>query len=349
MKITAITYERLDLTLTEPYTIAYETIDRAVNFILYLETDKGIVGRGCAAPDMVVTKESPEDVETAIQEVIVPALTGRDPLAYVRLIHEMKTLLPGKASARAMVDAALFDLVAKVAGMPLYKFLGGYRDRIPTSITVGILPAEETLRRVAEFQKQGFRHLKIKGGSSVDEDIEKMMLLHERFPDLIWRFDANQGYSLADSVRFVDETLAAGIEILEQPTPYGADALLGEVTERVDIPVMADESLRSLRDAFRLARHDRIDMVNIKLMKVGGIWEAMSINSVGAAAGLETMVGCLDECSLGISAGLHFALSRPNVEFADLDGHLDFEHDPFKGIFDLRKGILYPSEKAGLG
>lgn len=349
MKITAVTWERLDLKLTEPYTIAYETVAHAVNFILYLETDKSIVGRGCAAPDGVVTGESPEDVEEALSSVIVPALTGRDPLGYVRLIHEMKSLLPGKASARAMVDAALFDLVAKVAGMPLYKFLGGYRDRIPTSITVGILPLDDTLRRVAEFQKQGFRHIKIKGGSKVDEDIEKMMLLHERFPDLIWRFDANQGYSLEDSVRFVDGTVAVEIEILEQPTPFGADKMLGAVTGSVDVPVMADESLRSLRDAFRLARHDRIDMINIKLMKVGGIWEAMSINSVAASAGLETMVGCLDECSLGISAGLHFALSRPNVEFADLDGHLDFEVDPFQGIFELQEGVLYPSGEAGLG
>jgi L-alanine-DL-glutamate epimerase-like enolase superfamily enzyme len=288
-------------------------------------------------------------VEEALRDVIIPHLLGNNPLAYGRIIHEMKTLLDGKPSARCMVDMALFDLVAKVAGLPLYRFLGGYRDHIATSVTVGILSVAETLERVKDFKDQGFRHIKIKGGLDVNEDIDKMTQLHARFPDLAWRFDANQGYTLEDAVRFVESTMPAGLELLEQPTRHGMDELLGLVTGSVPIPVMADESLRSLMDAFRLARHDHIDMVNIKLMKVGGIWEAQQINAVAASAGLEAMIGCLDECSLGISAGLHFALSRPNVHFADLDGHLDFEWDPFAGIFDLRDGVLYPTEKPGLG
>ncbi|WP_405398921.1 mandelate racemase/muconate lactonizing enzyme family protein [Maribacter sp. Asnod2-G09] len=349
MKITHISFERLDLKLSDPYTIAYETIDRTSNFILKVETETKIVGYGCAAPDPVVTNESPSDVTYAINNIIVPYLLGKDPFTYALLLLELKELLGKRSSALAMVDLALFDIMSKKAEVPLYKFLGGYRNSIATSITIGIMGIEETLAYTSEFIKQGFTILKIKGGSNLEEDIAKMRMIHEKYPNIELRFDGNQGYSVKESVAFVKATAAIGIEIFEQPTKVEAEERLGEVTDQVSIPVMADESLKTLTDAFRLAQNERVDMVNIKLQKVGGIWVGMHINSVAKAAKLDAMVGCIDECGLGIAAGLHFALSRPNIVYADLDGHLDIIDDPYHSIFKLEKGILYPTEKHGLG
>ncbi|NER09088.1 L-alanine-DL-glutamate epimerase [Muriicola jejuensis] len=349
MKITRVSYERLDLSLSVPYTIAYETVTRASNFILKLETDGKHVGYGCAAPDLEVTGETPESAQQAIEWFLLPFLKGRSPFNYTRILEELKSLCPDNPSVWAMVDMALLDLVSKKAGVPLYHYLGGYQDSIETSITIGILGLQDTLTMAREYSGRGFRILKIKGGINLEEDIERMIRLREEFPETVFRFDGNQGYSVEDSIAFVTATQEVGIQIFEQPTKTKTDHILGEVTHAVGIPVMADESLKTLDDAFRLAQHDLIDMVNIKLMKVGGILEGMHINSVAKSAGLEAMVGCLDECALGISAGLHFALSRPNVHFADLDGHLDLENDPFQGLFRLQDGILYPSRIPGLG
>ena len=349
MKITSLSVERLELELSQPYTIAYETVSRSTNFILHAKTDVGIDGFGCAAPDEVVTYETADDVADAIRAAIEPSLVGQNPFAYARIIHELKQSLGRKSSSLAMADMLLFDLMSRKAGVPLYQFLGGYRDSIPTSITIGIMPPDEMLKQAHEFVKQGFTIIKLKGGLDVEEDIEKILRLRETFPEVILRFDGNQGYSASDSIRFCEKTAKATIEIFEQPTSITEEGQLGEVTGTVTVPVMADESLKSLSDVFRLASNNRIDMINIKLMKVGGILEGTHINSVAKSAGMEVMVGCLDECALGIAAGLHFALSRPNIEYADLDGHLDLLNDPFDGLFRLDGGVLRPTGETGLG
>lgn len=350
MKIKNIEYFRLDMPLSIPYKIAYETVSHTTNIILKINTDTGLTGWGCAAPDLEVTGESPQDVVDNINKYVDAMLTGESPFQMARFNHQLKEHLLKASSTRAMVDIALYDLLARKAKLPLYQLLGGYRKRIPTSITIGILPLSETLKQIKSYLKEGFFIIKIKGGLSLEEDVEKILKIREKCGyEFSIRFDANQGYSPRESITFINKTKTAKIEILEQPTKQSNENHLGEVTRHIDVPVMADESVKTLKDTFRLASNGFIDMVNVKIMKVGGIMDSLHINSVAKAAGLEVMVGCIDECALGISAGLHFALSRPNIEYADLDGHLDLRKDPFTNLFKLKNGVLYPNLQPGLG
>jgi L-alanine-DL-glutamate epimerase-like enolase superfamily enzyme len=350
MRIERIEAWPLELKLATPYTIAGASFDRTTNVLLRLVTDGPLVGLGCAAPDPAVTGETPSAALDFIQTAAGDALRRRDPLRPVRLLERLRPRRKSHPAALAAVDMALLDLLAKRAGLPAYRLLGAYRDRFATSITIGICDPDEAVRAARRHARRGFTAIKLKGGRDVAADIERVLRVRRAVgPRLGLRFDANQGYDAEQTLAFVAATRAARLELLEQPTPSSQPELLGRLTRQLPLPVMADESLCGLGDAYRLARRERVDMINIKLMKVGGIAEAMQIDAVARAAELESMVGCMDECALAIAAGLAFALARPNVIYADLDGHLDLIGDPSAAAVRLERGRLRPRPAPGLG
>ncbi len=350
MKITRVEVWRVSMQLIEPYSIAYETVDRAENIFVLLHTDGPHQGVGCAAPVEAVTGETVDDTERFLRDTGAGLLVGRDPTRIAALAAIVRRHARSRPSARAAVDMALHDLLSRIAGLPLYRLLGAYRTRIRTSVTIGIHGLDETVRRARARVDEGFSCLKIKGGLSAEEDSERVIAVRRAVgPRVSLRFDANQGYTVAQALAFLSAAAPADLELLEQPTLIAQPDALGEVSRNALIPVMADESVLSLRDAFFVARRELVDMINIKLMKTGGITEAMQINAVARSAGVPTMVGCMDEAAVGVSAGLHFSLSRPNIRYADLDGHLDLLDDPSAGCVLVRDGMLYPRERPGLG
>jgi L-alanine-DL-glutamate epimerase-like enolase superfamily enzyme len=350
MKITQLECWPVEMKLREPYTVGYEMVDKTTNLFIRARTDTGITGVGCAAPDKTVTGETPETVIYAFQSYIYPVLMGSEPFHYMLLHEHLRSKIPDMPSALAMAGMMLYDIVAKKAGVPLFMYLGGYRESISTNITIGIQSVIDTIEKAKDYIKRGFKVIKIKGGVNVEEDIEKVRKLREAIGnDIELRFDASSGYTFEEAIHFVYVTRDVHIEIIEQPTPRNKNYLLSKVRREITIPDSADESLWNMRDVFKLTGRSLTDMVNVRLMKVGGITEALNINAIAKAAGVETLVGCLDESDLGIAAALHFALARPNVVYADLDGHLDLADDPAAGAVILKNGVLYPTGKPGLG
>jgi L-alanine-DL-glutamate epimerase-like enolase superfamily enzyme len=350
VKIVRVEAWPVTMQLGEPYAAAYDVLEATTNVFLRIVTDRRILGCGCAAPDQQATGETVEGVLNALQTVVEPILKGSDPLRTALLLERLRAALEAEPSAMAAVDMALFDILGKKCDLPVWKLLGGFRDSIRTSVTIGILPEDQTVQRAEYWVGQGFQALKIKGGLEVERDVVRVRKVREAVGGSIaLRFDANQGFTAEQALWFIDQTRDTCLEILEQPTFQARPDLLGRVASRGSVPIMADESVTTLRDAFRLAREELVDMLNVKLMKVGGIAEGLRICAVARAAKMDVMVGCMDESALGIAAGLHFALADPNVAFADLDGHLGLQDDPAAGAVRLHAGTLFPNDQAGLG
>jgi len=196
--------------LAEPYSIAYDRVEKAENVFLRLETTTGLCGFGCAAPDPKVTGESPAAVMSALSDIVVPCIRGTDPLRPLKVMERFRMDLAALPSARAALSMALFDLMGKHAGLPLWKLLGGFRSSFRTSVTVGIMGVAQSVSASQAYVRRGFKALKIKGGSDLDSDIERVLRIREAIgPRIELRFDANQGYSVKEALEFVAGTQLA--------------------------------------------------------------------------------------------------------------------------------------------
>jgi L-alanine-DL-glutamate epimerase-like enolase superfamily enzyme len=347
MQITRLEAWPVRMPLSEPYTIAYETVDSTTNVFVRLHTDTPHVGIGCAAPDPYITGETPADVLAALDEA-APVVARQDPTRPAAVYARVRNVIGSRPSTLAALDMAVLDLLGKECGQPVWKVLGGSRASVAAGMTIGILDETATVAEARRWTGQKFRFLKLKGGRDPAGDAVRVRKVREAVgPDVLLAFDANGGFSVEQAAAFLVCCDGLMLQFLEQPTPRDRPDWLAEVQRRTDVPVMADESLVTPRNALELVNGVRL--FNVKLMKVGGIQPALAIDAVGEAAGTGVMVGCLDESALSITAGLHFALARPNVWYADLDSHFALVDDPAAGAVVCRDGRLYPNAAPGLG
>jgi len=351
MKIKSIKSWSADLGNTKPYTVAFKTVDEVNNAFVQITLDNGVTGIGAGNPSEYVTGESFEQCAAALTENNISFLVGRDIRELNQLTFEVWQKFPKNPAARAALDIALYDAFTKFLGIPLVKYLGQKIQSLPTSNTIGIKNVEETLKEAQEYGERGFKVLKVKLGIDLHEDIERMVKLREKFgKKFVIRIDANQGYTPEKTIEFYNKTKHLDIELIEQPLPAKEVEATRKLPDEIRKIIAADESLLTPKSALELVKPPRATGIfNIKLMKCGGVSQALKIADIGAQEGVELFWGCNDESIVSITAALHVAFSCANTKYIDLDGSLDLARDAVKGGFILKDGIMSCSDKPGLG
>jgi len=351
VKITEVESEVHALALSRPYTIAFRHIDSIEVVSVRLHGERGLVGLGAASPEPHVTAETNQMCQEALEATRLDWLVGEDVTGIDELCAEIARCFENRPAARAAVDIAVHDLLAKSMGMALVDMFGRVHQALPTSVTIGILPVDETVAEASELVAAGFRVLKIKLGHSLAEDLDRLSAVRGHISrDVRIRVDPNQGYSAEELLRFVADSRELDIEFIEQPMKADATDALRAMPEDVRALVAADESLLSSADALALAAPPRAcGVFNIKLMKCGGIDEARRIAAVAAAANIGLMWGCMDESVISIAGALHTALACRATRYLDLDGSFDLAHDIARGGLVLDQGQLRTAPGPGLG
>jgi len=350
-KIKDIQVWSADLGNTKPYTIAFKTIDEVRNAFVEITLDNGMTGIGSGNPSEFVVGEDIDQCLEALEEKNLEFLIGRDIREFNQLTYEVWKKFPQNPSARAALDIALHDVFTKYLDVPLVKFLGQKIKKLPTSNTIGIKSVDETLREAEDYIKRGFRVIKVKLGKDLDEDVERLMKLREQLgTGVVIRVDVNQGYNVHQTIELYGRVYDLNIELFEQPLPAHDIAEMKSLPKEVRNVIAADESLITPADAIELVKPPRAaGIYNIKLMKCGGISQALKIADIALHENIDLFWGCNDESIVSITAALHAAYACPNTKYIDLDGSFDLGKDIVKGGFILKDGYMYCSDKPGLG
>lgn len=322
MRIDRVVIHEFELPLDVPFTTSVRTIDSLPRILVELETEEGLVGFGESAPNYEVTGESGTGVAEILAEVMAPIVLGRSPM-HVEQIRQALAVVHGTPAAHAGIDIALADLRAKRSELPLYQLLGGAEDEPSVSVpkVVSMETPEEMVDRAVRGADAGHKQIKIKVGNDPQMDIRRIRSVAEAIPDDIsLKADVNQGWGDAKTSLQVLSKVSEYLDLVEQPVNEDSLDDLRMVRERTDIPVMADEPVRSSRDAMNVIKQGAADLLNIKLMKSGGIVPAVQLNAVAEADGRQTQLGSMIEGEVGTAAGVHFVAALDNVAWNELVG-----------------------------
>ena len=352
MKIIDIEIGHISVPLKRPFKTALRTVNSVEDVIVKITTDCNRVGYGEAPPTGVITGDTTGAIIGAIEENIKTSIIGMDIENFEDIMVKLNKCIVKNTSAKAAVDIALYDLYGQLHGAPLYKLLGGYRKEIITDITISVNSPEEMAIDSLDAIRLGYKTLKMKVGTESAMDIKRLKAVREAVGrEINIRIDANQGWKPKEAVLTLRKMEDAGlnIEFVEQPVAAHDIEGLKFVTDNVSIPVMADESVFSPMDALKIMQIRAADLINIKLMKTGGIYNALKICSIAEVYGVECMMGCMLEAKISVTAAAHLAAAKSIITKIDLDGPILCSKDPIKGGAIFNESSIILSDTPGLG
>ncbi len=318
--------------------------------IVLIETDAGITGIGEMASCF---SRRGRLLCRDVEQVLAPLLLGEDPFRITHLGRRMEAALSDSELARAGLEMALFDIIGKDLGQPVYNLLGGLvRESVPLSYSIPFGTPEQMAAFGAERAAEGFRTVKVKVGQEPRRDIEAVRLVRAAIgPDKRLRIDANMAWrSAKEAVPIIRAMEAYEPELIEQPLrPRELDGM-AEIRAHVAVPIMADESVWGPRDAIEVIRRRAADVVNVYVSESGGLLPASRTFSICELAGIPCLIGSMPEFGIGTAAQIHLGVAMTNLGFdSDTCGVLYHEADLLKAPLRLENGHAFPPEGPGLG
>ncbi|MGO4220808.1 dipeptide epimerase [Lysobacter sp. TAF61] len=353
MKITDIRFGMLRVPLKTPFKTALRTVEAVEDIVVSVHTDTGHVGYGEAPATAVITGDTHGSIIEAIRKFIAPRVIGQEVANLNHITAQIQSALEKNTSAKAAVEIAVYDLFGQLYGVPLYKMLGGGDPVITTDITISVDYIDKMVADSISAVDRGFESLKIKVGKDIGVDIERVKAIYAAVEGrALLRLDANQGWSAKQAVYAISMLEDAGVrlELVEQPVKAKDLDGMKYVTERVHTPIMADESVFGPTEVIDLIRMRAADIINIKLMKTGGLSNAIRIADIAELYGVECMIGCMLESSISVAAAVHLAVAKSSaITKVDLDGPSLCAFNPVDGGVNFNESEISVTDAPGLG
>ena len=352
LKISKVEVFPVSVPLRTEFRNAHLTRSVQESIIVRARTDDGLYGIGNIDPDPGYSEESFAETLGVLREKFASAVIGMDPLNIVAVLRHMDRLISGFLDAKAAIEMAFFDLKGKVLGVPVHSLLGGaVRRELSLNGWIGLLAPEEAAREGLAWRERGFRSVKVKVGSGIESDLERVRAIREAVGrKLALRVDANEAYTAEDAIRLGKALEPWDIALFEQPVHRRDLEGMARVRRGIAMPVMADEAVLGPETLIEIIRKDAADIVKLKVMKQGGLLRTAQMIQTAEAAGISCVIGHGFGLAVNTLAEIHVAATSENVlEGCEFVGPLKIRSDVATAALDMERGRVAVPTEGGLG